>query len=117
MSHNRLESQCKKAFARLLALSLMMLLPLTVFAQTKVTGVVTDANGETVIGASVKIKGQSGVGAMTDLDGKYTINAKPGQTLEFSYIGFSTKSAKIPANGKLDVVMTEDTHSSTRWSS
>lgn len=111
MSHNRLNSKCKSVIGRPLALSLMMLLPLTASAQSKVTGTVTDANGETVIGASVKIKGVNGVGTVTDLDGKFSINAKPGQTLEISYVGYSNKTAKVPANGKISIVMTEDTHS------
>lgn len=111
MSHNRLNSKCKSVIGRPLALSLMMLLPLTASAQSKVTGTVTDANGETVIGATVKIKGVNGVGTVTDLDGKFSINAKPGQTLEISYIGYSNKTAKVPANGKICIVMTEDTHS------
>lgn len=111
MSHNRLNSKCKSVIGRPLALSLMMLLPLTASAQSKVTGTVTDANGETVIGATVKIKGVNGVGTVTDLDGKFSINAKPGQTLEISYVGYSNKTAKVPANGKISIVMTEDTHS------
>lgn len=81
MSHSRLNSKCKSVIGRPLALSLMMLLPLTASAQSKVTGTVTDANGETVIGATVKIKGVNGAGTVTDLDGKFSINAKPGQTL------------------------------------
>ena len=111
MSHNRLNSKCKSVIGRPLALSLMMLLPLTASAQSKVTGTVTDANGETVIGATVKIKGVKGAGTVTDLDGKFSINAKPGQTLEISYVGYSNKTAKVPANGKISIVMTEDTHS------
>lgn len=110
MVHNRSNQKRGFAFGRFLAL-LLMLLPLTAFAQVKVTGTVTDTNGETVIGASVKIKGVKGVGAVTDLDGKYSINAKAGQTLEFSFIGYATKTAKVPANGRLNVVMSEDAHS------
>ena len=111
MSYNSLNSKCKSVIGRPLALSLMMLLSLTASAQSKVTGTVTSANGETVIGATVKIKGVKGVGTVTDLDGKFTINAKPGQTLEISYIGYSNKTAKVPANGKISIVLTEDTHS------
>lgn len=103
MSYNSLNSKCKSVIGRPLALSLMMLLSLTASAQSKVTGTVTSANGETVIGATVKIKGVKGVGTVTDLDGKFTINAKPGQTLEISYIGYSNKTAKVPANGKISI--------------
>ena len=111
MSHNRLNSKCKSVIGRPLALSLMMLLPLTASAQSKVTGTVTDANGETVIGATIKIKGVNGVGTVTDMDGNFSINAKAGQTLEISYIGYTNKTVKVPANGRISIVMTEDTHS------
>lgn len=52
-----------------------------------VSGVITDANGEPLPGASVMIKGST-TGTVTDLDGKYTLSAKQGQTLVVSYIGF-----------------------------
>lgn len=93
MSHNRLNSKCKSVIGRPLALSLMMLLPLTASAQSKVTGTVTDANGETVIGATVKIKGVNGVGTVTDLDGKFSINAKPGH-LKFLMLVIPIKPLK-----------------------
>ena len=50
-------------------------------------GTVVDATGETLIGASVKVAGTAN-GAVTDLDGNFTINCKPGQMLEVSYVGF-----------------------------
>lgn len=110
MAHNRSNQKRGFAFSRFLAL-LLMLLPLTAFAQVKVTGTVTDTNGETVIGASVKIKGVKDIGTVTNLDGQYSINAKAGQTLEFSFIGYVTKTAKVPASGRLNVVLSEDVHS------
>ena len=57
-------------------------------AQT-IIGTVT-ADGDPLPGASVSVKGTS-VGVSTDFDGKYSINAKKGATLIFSYVGFSTK--------------------------
>ena len=84
-----------------LAMLLVMLLPLQAFAQgVNVTGTVTDAaNGEPIIGATVKIKGATG-GAVTDLDGNYSLTAEPGQTLEFSYVGYLTKTAKVSKSGR-----------------
>ena len=52
----------------------------------KVTGVVSDASGEPIIGASVIEKGTSN-GTITDLDGKFTIEVNAGATLNISYIG------------------------------
>ena len=94
MSHNRLNSKCKSVIGRPLALSLMMLLPLTASAQSKVTGTVTDANGETVIGASVKIKGVNGVGTVTDLDGKFSIKASLDRLLKFLILVIPIKPLK-----------------------
>ena len=64
-------------------------LPTEVQQAKKITGVVSDVNGP-VIGASVKVKGTSN-GAATDLDGRFTLNVQPGQTLVVSYIGYITK--------------------------
>lgn len=53
-------------------------------------GTVIDATGETVIGASVRVKGTN-TGTITDLDGKFELsNVSKGTTLEISYIGFKT---------------------------
>jgi len=59
-----------------------------------VSGVVTDSSGEALIGVSVVIKGTN-TGTVTDLDGKYYINAKNGDILVFSYIGYESKAVKV----------------------
>ncbi len=88
----------------------LMLLPLQAFAQSKVTGTVTDeTNGEPIIGATVKIKGSS-TGVITDIDGNFSIDAGVGQTLEFSYIGYTTQAVKVTKAGRIDVRLSEDTH-------
>ncbi len=68
-------------------------------AQTsnRVTGVVTDSQGEPVIGASVVVKGQKG-GVATDLDGKFSIVAPVGSTLVISCVGNATKEVKVTGN-------------------
>ena len=70
----------------------------------KVTGVVTDNTGETVIGATVRVKGAQG-GTVTDLDGKFTISAPAGSVLVVSYLGYKTQEVTIPANGQLSIVL------------
>lgn len=72
-----------------------------------VTGILTDASGEPVIGASVMIKG-TGRGAVSDLDGRFNITAGNGETLVVSYIGYETKHVKVTNESKLDITMTED---------
>lgn len=68
----------------------------------KVTGVVRDANGEPLIGVTVKVKGGKAV-TTTDLNGNYSIKASPNQTLQFSYVGFTP--TEVPASQAADVKM------------
>ncbi len=77
------------------------------FAQqnSTVKGVVKDAAGEPIIGASVIVKGQT-KGTVTDLDGNFTLSAKSGSTLVISYIGFSTQ--EVAAGGNLNITLQED---------
>ena len=91
-------------------LLLMTLLPLQAFAQNKVSGTVVDeATGDPVIGATVKIKG-TGTGVVTDYDGNFSIDASVGQTLEISYIGYTTQTMKVTKGGQYDIRLSEDTH-------
>ena len=61
-------------------------------AQLQVSGVVLDATGQGVPGASVIEKGTRN-GVMTDLDGQFTIRVAQGATLEISCVGYKTKDA------------------------
>ena len=71
------------------------------------SGVVKDTTGETVIGASVVVKGTTN-GTITDFDGAFTLsNVKKGEILEISFVGY--KSQEIVWNGKpLNIVLVED---------
>lgn len=69
-------------------------------------GVITDNDGEPIIGATVKVRGAA-QGAITDLDGHYSIEARKGDQLEISYIGFGTQTLTV--NGPtMNVTMRED---------
>ena len=68
--------------------------------KVKMSGVVTDPTGETVIGASVMVKGTKD-GAVTDLDGNFQIDADPGATLVISYIGYKTQEVKAASGMKI----------------
>lgn len=71
------------------------------------TGVVKDANGEAVIGASVVVKGTTN-GVITDIDGNFILsNVKSGDIISISYIGYSTKEVKWTGQS-LIVTLSED---------
>lgn len=59
----------------------------------KVTGVVKDTNGETIIGANVTVKGQS-IGTITDIDGRFVIDAPANAVLQITYIGYIAQEVK-----------------------
>ena len=72
----------------------------------KVTGTVMDAMGP-VIGASILEKGTSN-GTVTDIDGNFSLNVKPGATLVISYIGFETQEIAVGNQSTINVTMKED---------
>jgi TonB-dependent starch-binding outer membrane protein SusC len=81
---------------------------LTAMAQTKtVTGTVKDQSGLGVIGAGVQEKGTNN-GAITDLDGNYTITVKDNAVLVFSSIGYATQEISVSGKTTVDVVLAED---------
>ena len=76
--------------------------------QIKVSGVVKDAMGEPVIGASIQEKGTSN-GIITDVNGNFSLSVNQGATLVISYIGFKTQEIPVVAGKILDVTLKEDT--------
>ena len=91
---------------RFFLLALMASTILSAFAQNEditVSGTVVDNNGEPVIGASVIQKGTSN-GAVTDLDGHFSVKVPKGTTLTISYIGFSTQDVKAAPNLQIKLV-------------
>lgn len=89
----------------------MLLFAITSMAQNKITisGVVTDKTGETVIGASVRVKGQESKGSITDINGKYQIvDVASNATLIFSYIGMREQEIAVNGRSTINVKMEED---------
>jgi len=72
----------------------------------KITGTVSDSQGP-VIGASIVEKGTSN-GTVTDLDGNFTLNVKPGATLVVSYIGYTTQEIAVGNQSNFNVTLQED---------
>lgn len=74
----------------------------------KVTGVVKDASGETIIGANVIVKGTTN-GTITDIDGNFSLDAPADATLLISYIGFSDQEIAVAGKSSFDITLSEDT--------
>ncbi|WP_298356248.1 SusC/RagA family TonB-linked outer membrane protein [Runella sp.] len=79
----------------------------TLWAQTRISGTVTNANDKSALaGVSVLVKGTN-TGTSTDGNGNYAINAPSGATLVFSFIGYSPKEISIGNQTKIDVSLAE----------
>ena len=74
----------------------------------KITGKVTDQNGEPVIGASVVEKGTTN-GIMTDIDGNFTLEVGDTAVVQISYIGYRTKDVSVAGKNNVHVQLIEDT--------
>lgn len=85
--------------------SALLLVSMLTFAQSKVNGTVKDANGEPLIGVSVVEEGTNN-GAVTDIDGNYSLSVKSGARLKISYVGFLTQTVKGGTNTQ--IVLEED---------
>ena len=92
---------------KVLTLILLMAAGLAAYAQQQsVKGKVVDASGEPVVGLMVLEKGTTN-GALTDADGSYRINVKPGALLEFSSLGYKTETVKAD-RAVIDVTVQDD---------
>lgn len=92
----------------ILTMTLMLNTAHSAFAQQMtVKGTVTDTAGEPMIGVTVMAEG-TGIGAMTDLDGNYTINADGLGSLKFSYVGYVSQTVLINGRSVVNVVMQEN---------
>ena len=96
----------KHALRKLFSLAVFLLVSMYAFAQSAVTGTVTDKSGMPLIGVSVVEKGTTN-GNVTDIDGKYSVKVEKGKTLVFSYIGYQTQEVKVESN-VINVTMNED---------
>lgn len=87
----------------------LLLIPISIFAQKKieVTGVVTDSNKEPLVGVNVTVKDQAGLGAITDINGRYKINVEEFSKLVFSYISFDTQEVLVKKQNVVNVMMKE----------
>ena len=89
-------------------LLLLLSFPLGALAQQQIQGQVFDELGETVIGASVAVKGTT-TGGITDFNGEFSVPGKVGDVLTISYIGYSSIDVKITKLTGNVITLKEDT--------
>ena len=94
----------------------LMLVPNGLKAETtemlqtsKITGIVTDDSGEPVIGVTVRVKNAT-TGAITDVNGRYSVNASSNATLVFSFVGYKTQEVAVKGKATVNVTLQEDSH-------
>lgn len=88
---------------------LLFLIPIWSFGQNiTVQGVVKDASGESIIGASVYETGTTN-GTITDFDGKFSLTVSPQGKLTISYIGYQTQTIEVASQTQFDIILKEDT--------
>ena len=96
-----------KNFMKLSFLLIALLACVQLNAQKKISGIIKDASGEPLIGASVVVKGTS-KGATTDTNGAYSLEVpKDATTFVVSFIGYTTKEIAIGTGTTLDVVLSD----------
>lgn len=91
-------------------LALLMFFGLAASAQqVKVSGIVTDQSGEPLIGVTIKADngGKGTASAITDMDGKYTVNASASSKLVFSYVGFQSATETVNGRPVINVTLKE----------
>ena len=95
-------------FRRLIPVLICMVMPLSLFAQkTTLNGVVVDSKNEAIIGANIMVKGTT-TGTVTDVDGKFSLDANSNDILVFSYLGMNTVERTVGTSKNFRIVMTDD---------
>ena len=107
MEQMKNKSFCKHAWLCLIAVLLWGISP--AFAQnTSIRGTVVDESGEPIIGANIKVVGYSSLGAITDINGEFSLSVPAQSTLEVSYIGYITETVKVSNRTSYRITLRED---------
>lgn len=105
MKHLFIPKLLGKSFVLFLTLGVFMITQS--FAQSQVSGTVSDANGNALEGATVIVKGTT-TGALTDADGKFSVPAANDATLIVSYIGYTRLEVPVRGQSSLSITMEQD---------
>lgn len=96
-------------YTKILCTCVMLLTSIAAFAQSEITGKVSDSSGFPVIGANVIVKGTNN-GTITDIDGNFSLDVESSScTLQVTFIGFKSEEIKANANSHVKVILKEDT--------
>ncbi|KAA6351762.1 TonB-dependent receptor SusC [termite gut metagenome] len=107
MEHLKPKSRFQTIRILLFLLSISFAYATGSYAQSIVTGIVSDITGDPLSGVSVTIKGTT-TGITTDVAGKYSINASPSSTLSFSFLGMTKQEIKVNDRRIIDITLLED---------
>jgi TonB-linked SusC/RagA family outer membrane protein len=104
-----LSKTSRSALRILCAAMLMMILSISAFSQSVVTGRVTSKDDVGLPGVSILVKGTT-IGTSTDADGKYSLQVPDAENsvLVFSFIGFATQEVTVGSRGQIDLTLDED---------
>lgn len=75
----------------------------------KITGMVTDKNGEPILGANIVEKGTATNGTITDIDGKFSLSVESNSILIVSYIGYDREEIPVKNRSVIEIILTENT--------
>lgn len=109
-----MENCCRRRFCRVIRMIVLLMACVWGGVQAQepnvVKGTVTDTNGTPLIGVSILVKGTTN-GVVSDLNGSFSVSARTGETLSFSYVGYITQEILLGKETLLKIVMQEDTKS------
>jgi len=97
-----------KSFLKILIVAVLCTVTVDAYSQTRtVSGKITDAAGQAITGASV-IEAGTMNGAISDIDGSYSLKVKDGASIEVSFIGYTTQVIPVSGRNVVNVVLEED---------
>ena len=97
----------KTKFTMILTLFMALIVQISFAQQKTVSGTVSDENGLPLIGTTVLVVGTSS-GTTTDFDGKYSIKAKAGDVLSYSYVGYATQNKTVGSASTINATLQPD---------
>ena len=80
---------------------------LTKIVEERISGTIKDSKGEAIVGANVAVKGTNRI-AVTDADGRFTLEANAGETIMISFVGYKSQEIKVGTATTLDIILVED---------